>query len=243
MKHLLTEKLDGTELYYRGDSHDLSMIHEIWKENCYARHFPFGRAAVVVDVGAHNGYFSIFSARHTDGGSRIYSFEPVEENYDIMIMNVEANGISNIRAENVAVSDRDGFLEMHINPAHTGGHSVLRDRVDVYRPDQIVVRNVPCVAFRNSIPSDVRRIDFCKIDCEGAEFQILSNSPVDALMRVSVFAVEFHEFGGHVVEELVRLFEDIGYKVEYSFSPSNRGIRFGMLWAVRPEAGGERHGH
>ena len=42
------KNIDNTKLYYRPDSHDHSMLLEIWKEKSYGKYFPFGKKTIVV---------------------------------------------------------------------------------------------------------------------------------------------------------------------------------------------------
>lgn len=233
MKTVEKVTLDNTSMYYRNDSHDRAIIKEIWESGVYSHKFPFGEKAVVLDIGAHNGYFSLFAARNSASGSRIYAFEPVLENYELLTRNLEINGIVNIFAYNVCVSDSDGTLTMFHNSANTGGHSTYRERVEKYNLDTIEEISCPSVALTHTVPLDVTVIDFCKMDCEGAEFDILLKSPEDFLKRIKVFAIEFHEFGGHKVGELIELFTRLDYDVTHEFSPSKMGISFGNLCATR----------
>jgi len=228
---LLLETFDKIEFYYRPDTHDYSILREVWKGRCYAKYFPFNKKAVIVDIGAHNGYFALFAAKHTHQDSMIYAFEPVKANFDLLCQNIALNGIANIKAKNVAVRSEDGFLTLYINKAHSGGHSVYKERVEVYQPKTIESLNVPCVAFKHILPSNIPKIDFCKIDCEGGEFGILLSASEKQLRRVNVFAIEFHEFGGHTVKELKEIFESIGYIVEILYLPSKLGITYGSLCA------------
>jgi hypothetical protein len=122
---------------------------------------------------------------------------------------------------------------MFHNSANTGGHSTYRERVEKYHLDTIEAVSCPSIALTHTVPSDVADIDFCKLDCEGAEFDILLKSPEDFLKRIKVFAIEFHEFGGHTVRELIELFNRLDYNVTYEFTPSKLGISFGNLHASR----------
>jgi len=231
MKTLLFETFDDNTLYYREDTHDYSMLCEVWKEKSYSNHFPFNHKSVIVDIGAHNGYFSVFASKFSHPDSIIFSYEPVKENFDILYQNIKANNITNIHSEMKAVSTNKGFVTLYINQAHTGGHSLLKDRVEVYGKENVSMQKIPCISFQNIISNDINKIDFCKIDCEGAEYDILLNTHKEIICKVDVYAIEFHEFGGHEVNELVSFFEKNNYTVTYSFSPSKRGIRYGMLWA------------
>lgn len=233
---LLSKSIQGTELLYRPNTHDYSMLQEIWDAKIYSKDFPFNRKAVVIDIGAHNGYFSIFASKFTQKDSNIYSFEPVEANFDIMCQNIAKNNIKNVYAQKIGVSGEEGNKTLYLNKAHTGGHSVFKDRVDVYEIENVEKIQVPMISFPNIVEKINHQIDYCKIDCEGAEFEILLKTPQIYLKEVIVFMIEFHEFGGHTVEELVNFFNHNGcYDIEYSYSKSKRNIKYGYLHAVKKE--------
>lgn len=230
---LEVKEINGVRLFYRPDSHDYSILSEIWIEGYYSKYFPFGRKAVILDIGAHNGYFSIFASVNTAAGSVIYAFEPVDENYSILTKNIEANSVENVHARNMGVSKSGGSVNLFINSAHTGGHSIYKERVQKYEINNIEEINIDCIAFGQIVPADVDVIDYCKMDIEGAEFEVLLNTPRKMLEKVSVYALEFHEFGGYKADDLIRLFKGLGYNVEHGYLPSKRGISFGYIWAVR----------
>lgn len=225
--------IDGLTLAYRPNTHDKAILDEIWVEHYYDEDFPKGQKAMVVDIGAHNGYFSIYAARQTAVGSRIFAYEPTRDNFAILKHNLESNKIAQVSAHNTAVAGHNGQLELFLNAAHTGGHSVFRERVEVYGPGAARPIQVPCISLDSAFEAIGGPVDFCKIDCEGAEFEILLNASPDSLRRVRVYSIEFHEFGGHVVTELTGLFERHGFKCDASYLPSKRGISFGKLHALR----------
>jgi FkbM family methyltransferase len=231
------ERREGTELLFRPNTHDQSILEETWTKRIYWKGFPSTvKEAVVVDVGAHNGYFSVFAARHTLAGSRVYAFEPVAENFAILQKNLGINDVRNVVARNVAVSCAGEAVKLFVTDAHTGGHSIYSERHATYTSAHVTEVNVPSVAFHESVPHDVDTIDYCKMDCEGAEFEILLNTPASFLRKVAVYALEFHEFGGHRLSELQGLFRALEYDVEYMNTPSRRGIVFGNLLATRTKS-------
>jgi FkbM family methyltransferase len=230
---LSLKEIDNIRLYYRPDSHDYSILSEIWFEGYYSKHFPFEKKSVIVDIGGHNGYFAVFSSVNTTSGSFIYAFEPVAENYDILVKNIEINRISNIIAKNMGVSKAGDPLNLFINSAHTGGHSIYKERVEKYKIDVIEEIKIECIAFEKIVPVDIKVIDYCKIDIEGAEFDILLNASQKMLEKVIVYAIEFHEFGGYKADDLICLFKQLNYEVEHGYIPSKRGISYGYIWAIK----------
>ena len=45
--------------------------------------------------------------------------------------------------------------------------------------------------------------------------------------------IDFHEFGGHTVGELISFFNQNGYKIDFSYSETKRKIIHGFLHAGR----------
>ena len=121
---------------------------------------------------------------------------------------------------------------LYFDEKHTGGHSVYKEKVMKCGAEKMSEISVECITSEDVFDENgIKNCDFCKIDCEGAEFDILLNTPEDILQKVKVFTIEFHEFGGHNVNELVNLFEENNFQVEFSYRPSSFGIRYGMLYA------------
>jgi len=225
-------KLDGVSLLFRGGTGDLSIMMDIFAFGEYRKYFPFNKTAEIVDIGAHNGYFSIWAFINTNKNSRIFSYEPVPDNYEIALDNIRNNNISNIRLYNKGISGKRGEMILYLNKQHTGGHSIYKERVMTCSVEKISEINVECGTLEDIFnENEIEDCDFCKIDCEGAEFGILSNAPEDILRKVKVFTIEFHEFGGHKVDELVNLFKKNNFHVEFNYSPSALGIKYGMLYA------------
>jgi len=81
------------KLIIRSFSNDQYLLDKVFYSNCYKlRGFKDSeRKPVVVDLGAHCGYFA-FSAL-ASGAKRVYAFEPFTPNYKILIQNLGDNPI------------------------------------------------------------------------------------------------------------------------------------------------------
>jgi hypothetical protein len=81
---------------------DLFLIYELWANESYYIpgniDFKIHETDTVVDVGANRGYFSCFAAHKAEKG-KVFSFEPMPENFTILKRNLELNNIHNIVAE------------------------------------------------------------------------------------------------------------------------------------------------
>ena len=83
----------------------------------------------------------------------------------------------------------------------------------------------------------LERVDVLKLDCEGAEFDILLGAPTDLLERVELVIGEYHRFGGRDPKALRDRLEAAGYS--FSSEPHPREPLLGLFTAVR-QAKGER---
>lgn len=140
-----------------------------------------GPLDVVLDIGAHIGTFSLLAAQR--GAKFILAFEPDPRNYDCLRVNVEENGFRDkILPLPLAVSTRNlEIAELH-RAAGDGGNSGQSSICLSFseNPRKFAVFTV---AFRDVLAELVQekgKIDFLKLDVEGAEwaiFQDLMNEP------------------------------------------------------------------
>jgi hypothetical protein len=73
----------------------------------------------------------------------------------------------------------------------------------------------------------IEHIDLLKMDCEGAEWEILPNSS-EVLPHVRQICMEFHPMNGWTGDKLATYLRNAGYKVEFTEGGWN-----GALWATR----------
>jgi hypothetical protein len=72
--------------------------------------------------------------------------------------------------------------------------------------------------------------DFLKIDCEGAEYEILLNARPATLRKMRHICLEYHDGStGHSHHELVALFEANGFAVRLQPNPAHRHT--GLIYA------------
>lgn len=117
---------------------------------------------VVIDAGANMGYYTLLASRLVGAEGKVYSFEPEDNNYDMLCRNIKLNGYANIITEKKAVGDKTCTLSLYLDDEDIGSHSLYGDRrqrsvkVDVIRLDEY---------FKNR-----NIINIVKLDIEGAEY-------------------------------------------------------------------------
>jgi len=187
--------------------------------------FRIGPADVVVDIGANIGAFSLYAARRTR--APIHAFEPCPETYALLLRNLASNRVANVQPEQAAVSDRTGTARFFFDRLNAGNS--LFDRGVAGAPEPIEVRTItlPEVVEQRKL----ERIDFLKLDCEGAEGPILASTPRETLARVRRIALEFHD---HVCplphDQLRRLLDDAGFSTRLEWNGKGP---MGYLYGIR----------
>src|SRR5262249_58267278 len=79
--------------------------------------------AVFVDVGAHIGTHTIYALR-TGRFARAIAFEPAPRNADLLVRNLEANGLSQAAVVvPQAAGAAPGAAVLHLHPRNTGAHA------------------------------------------------------------------------------------------------------------------------
>jgi FkbM family methyltransferase len=157
-----------------------------WQPEVWDSLSPVLRAgSVLLDVGAHIGYFSLKGALKVGPSGRVISFEPNPETLVLLRDNVAVNRASNITVEPIACSDRDQMLTLFAAPiANTGASSLSRDNADL-DPDTAPAKAYPVRArpIDDVVRElDLRRVDAIKIDVEGAEVSVLRGA-IETLKR------------------------------------------------------------
>ena len=70
---------------------------------------------------------------------------------------------------------------------------------------------VKCVTLKEVLDDNgIDRVDFLKLDCEGAEYKILQTIDESALNRINMVGMEFH---GHPREWFVSKLQELGFSV------------------------------
>jgi len=184
-RRITYELRNGVSYAARTGTLDLGIVNEIWVHQHYVpKGFEIREGDVVVDMGAHIGIFSVFASRLA-GKGRVYSFEPTPENFELLEHNIKLNRADNILAFNLAMADKTGQREISICASNSGGHSFYSDT-----GNKIIVNTISLKEFVDQ--NGIFKINFMKLDCEGAEYDILLACPNEVLAKVEKISMEYH---------------------------------------------------
>lgn len=160
---------------------------------------PLARDAVVVDIGAHIGTFSCLAASLAREG-RVLAYEPEPSNFALLSENLALNGFARARAFERAVAGAAGPRTLHLSlkPTTTGGHSLHRNGE---RSIEVECTTLDAIVEENGLD----RIDFLKLDCEGAEVEILEAASPATREKLRRGAIELHHADNRLkLMELIR---------------------------------------
>ena len=219
-KLLLYKLQTGAKYFSRAGTTDFEIINEIYVVKEYSKLLRYlKKGSVVIDVGAQMGIFSIFSALR-DKSIKVYSYEPFLPNYTLFEKNIKLNNLSKqIFPFNKGVGKKNEMRSFTISDKNTGGHGFYC--TDSSKKIQIKTISLKEVFEENKI----KKCDFLKMDCEGAEYEILFNTPDNYLKKIKSITMEYHDNGN--VAELKKFLEKKGFKV------SVVGDADGLLYAYR----------
>lgn len=158
-----------------------------------------GKGAVVFDIGANVGFFTLLASKIAGPGGAVYSFEPLPRNVDYLRRHVAANHAANVLVLPVAVSARSGTARLGLASNPSMGR--LADAGEV---------EVRCESLDELVGSGGLPLpDFVKIDVEGAELDVLHGGA--ALLQRHRPAMLLSTHGARMHEQCCALLREWGY--------------------------------
>ncbi|MBI2607942.1 MAG: FkbM family methyltransferase [Candidatus Doudnabacteria bacterium] len=186
---------------------ELSMLLDIWGRQVYDRVFAIGKHDVVVDVGANKGYFTVYASIQASKG-RVFAFEPVPFLLEALAENIKLNQLSNVEIISKALWETAGRYRMYLTE-NIGGHSLYQKP---WSKGELEIETMTLEQFM--LDHGLEKINFLKLDCEGAEYNILLNIKPEILKRIEKIALEYHNFGVRSHHQLVDCLRQAGFDVK-----------------------------
>ncbi|MCX7681250.1 MAG: FkbM family methyltransferase [Anaerolineae bacterium] len=206
---------------------DVWILKETWLDRFYERFgAPIREGWTVVDVGAGIGDFAIYAALRSPT-STVYAFEPFPESFRLLEENLRANQVSNVRAfpEALAACTGEALLDTSSGEPLQCGTAALSD------PSRGLA--VPALSLADALERIGGRCDLMKMDCEGAEYDILFSAPDSVFRRIAHLVMEVHD--GPVVPhsrmDLAGFLRAKGFRVCLQANPVHAYL--GFLYAER----------
>jgi FkbM family methyltransferase len=221
-EHVILESRNGTKIKLRVNSTDIMAFTHVWLLHEYDRtEFEITNTDIVIDIGAHIGLFALFASQFCKNG-KIYCFEPVKENFEVLESNLILNNIKNVIAVNAAISTSNEKITIYLNEDESG-HSMYVTGTKKIQVKSFTLQNV----FDSN---KLEKCNFIKIDCEGEEYKIIDSLSTPYFNKINKMCIEYH-----FVDTKPELLENMIKKLKTSYSIHTRKIlpSIGFLYAKK----------
>jgi FkbM family methyltransferase len=162
---------------------------------------------IVLDCGANIGLYSIYASQIAN---KVISVEPTKSHLGVFKSLIEANKISNITIDEVALAPTDGNLTFYESASNSTTNSIIPYGPGARPSYEVQSYSLPTILSRNL--KDGERVSFAKIDIEGSESLLFnSESFIKGLEKVDNLFIELHVLNwlaGGGEKEFNRLYYD-----------------------------------
>lgn len=135
----------------------------------YLAHHSIRAGETVIDCGAFIGEFTLYAAAAAGPSGRVIAFEPDPAIYKRLLKNIELNGFKNVTVVNKGLWSADGAMKFVGNDVD--GYSFIA------ATDNPAAIEVPVVSLDGELERlGVKKVDFIKMDVEGAEIEALKGA-------------------------------------------------------------------
>ncbi len=165
----------------------------------------------VVDVGANVGLYTLLASSLVGPSGRVVAIEPSSENCRLILLSVEANHVDNVDLFPLALDRARGWSNLSGHFGSNGG-LVAADPSSLAAGWSEIVPTFPLDDLVDG------RVDFLKIDVEGAEGRVVAGAQGILTTSRPIVASEFSlemlpRVSGISGEEYLDGFESLGYRI------------------------------
>lgn len=222
----IIEFKNGVKCIIRNKSDSIAFLEVFFlNTNDWIDEFKIKEKDIVVDIGAHIGYFSIYSSKNAKKG-KIFAFEPFIESFEILKKNLELNKIENVFPQNVGVAKKTGTSKLYFKKEFAIGNSTYKNKEF---DSEIVIETTSLQDIIKN--NEIQKINILKLDCEGAEYQILLNLDHETLEKIEKIVSEMHpRIENFEIEDVKKFLTSNGFDVEVIHPLNNVSEELVMLY-------------
>jgi FkbM family methyltransferase len=207
----------------------VQLFKEVWIDRCYA---PINRRLepgdAIVDIGANVGVFSLWAASIWPN-AKVFAVEPSPQMFRYLEHNVATSRLKNVTTVQAACSGRNGKGTLYRRGMEAMNTLYTRDN---YGSTFDAMTTVSLFTLDNLFARySIRVCRLLKLDCEGAEYEILFNASPETLATISAVSMEYHVgLNGHHAAQLEEFLRAHGFHVDLMPLSDEEG---GLLRAAR----------
>lgn len=180
---------------------------------------------IVIDIGAGLGDFAISVAKKYPQ-SLVYAYEPFPESFTLLQENLKLNNIQNVQAFPYAIGSEEGTLPLRCISKEPVQHTTTPSNQE---GDFLQVPSITLEQIFSQL-----QLPFChylKMDCEGAEYDILFNTDIQIIQKIQHICLEYHNGTAEFSHtDLMAFFERCNFQVKITPNPVHADL--GYLYAA-----------
>lgn len=185
-----------------------SFISELLPVKGYGLHYKLKGGDIVVDAGAYPGDYTLFAGKKVGRGGKIICFEPGSKNRKVLKKNIAYAKLKNVIIIPKGLWSENTFLKIKEDELSS---SVLTNngqtKIEVVKLDDELEK------------LGVNKIDFLKMDIEGAEIEAIKGCKETLRNNnVKIAIASYHIIDGKKTNSFIESFLiKLGYKVKSDF--------------------------
>lgn len=194
----------------------LAAFKESFLDDIYLRGFPPSvlqkKKMVVIDIGANVGFFSLYML-YRFPGAKILAYEPMPYNFGVLEQYQQQFRHFDFQVYQKAIGGKNEKITL--NASTLNGYTTM---ATVFKNEkkghqiEVDALSLDTICEQHQLS----QIDFLKLDCEGAEYDILYKASAETLEKIDIMSIETHQ-GKKEHENLPSLkkfLEERGYHIE-----------------------------
>ena len=158
--------------------------------------------AVVYDIGANVGYFSLLASVLVGPQGQVAAFEPLPRNIHFLQRHIHINRLDNVAVIEAAVSDHAGHAHFNLGASSAMGHLAEEGEIEV----ELVA--LDSLVDQGRLPPP----DVIKVDVEGAEYEVLHGAQKLLEKYQPIIFLDTHGRKAH--HFTITFLENLGYRFE-----------------------------
>jgi FkbM family methyltransferase len=212
---------NGLNAVCRLGMEDWEVLNEVLLSDGYAKAFNYlrglGGAPQVLDFGANIGIFSLRVVKE-HLAARVYAYEPSPPTIDFFKVNQLVNAPSSERVllHEFGVGGSTRRTNFFYDPTSPQSAGICYERSNSFE--------VQIKSFAEIVTAIAGPIALAKIDVEGAEFEIVQETPPEVWRKVTAVSIELHSTTKSAFQsaDLLKRLQSYGYSIaQEEFGPSS----------------------
>jgi FkbM family methyltransferase len=165
------------------DAETPNLFREVLVDNSYNLTCDHVRNREIIDVGANVGFFSLAAAAM--GAYKVFSYEPASNSYRTLMHNIRQLALTDkiVCYPQAVMGVNHAPMSLGIHDRH-GSNSVYKPGTQFELVNVTTLEHIMSLTYSHDV--------ILKLDCEGAEFDILLQTPDHVFDRIRHIHLEIH---------------------------------------------------